>query len=101
MECLRIPIEDMEIPSVEIMKSILNTIDKATSERKPVYVHCWGGRGRTGTVAGCWLARHKRAAGAEILTLIHELRSNDPTRFQRSPETEKQRRMVGKWKAGQ
>ena len=25
---------------------------------EPVYVHCWGGIGRTGTVVGCWLVRH-------------------------------------------
>ena len=24
-----------------------------------VYVHCWGGVGRTGTVVGCWLVRHE------------------------------------------
>ena len=23
-----------------------------------VYLHCWGGVGRTGTIVGCWLARH-------------------------------------------
>ncbi|MFZ5949388.1 MAG: fused DSP-PTPase phosphatase/NAD kinase-like protein [Candidatus Rifleibacteriota bacterium] len=28
---------------------------------KPVYVHCWGGLGRTGVVVGCWSRRHGEA----------------------------------------
>ena len=31
-----------------------------------MYLHCWGGVGRTGTVVGCWLVRHGRT-GDEAL----------------------------------
>lgn len=101
VECLRMPVEDMEIPTYRAMKLILDTIDKAIEQGKSVYVHCWGGRGRTGTVVGCWLARHGRATGDEALALISELRRNDRTRFLPSPEAEVQRRMVRAWKIGQ
>jgi hypothetical protein len=35
----------------EIVEHIRNELDAG----KRVYVHCWGGKGRTGTVIGCWL----------------------------------------------
>jgi hypothetical protein len=35
----------------EIVDHIRNELDAG----KRVYVHCWGGKGRTGTVIGCWL----------------------------------------------
>jgi hypothetical protein len=98
--CRRIPIEDMEVPTQEVMESVLDAVDQAMEQEKPVYVHCWGGRGRTGTVVGCWLARHGRAAGDEALDLIRKLRTGSQTRFQPSPETEKQREMVRVWKTG-
>ena len=40
------------------MAGILDAIDAALDGGKTVYVHCWGGIGRTGTVVGCWLVRH-------------------------------------------
>lgn len=101
VECLRIPVRDVDVPSSIVMASILDNIDQAIAQGKPVYVHCWGGKGRTGTVVGCWLARQGRATGDEALALVSELRKNDPTRFQPSPETEKQRQMVRAWKIGQ
>lgn len=101
VDCLRIPVRDVDVPSSIVMASILNKIDRAIAQGKPVYVHCWGGKGRTGTVVGCWLARQGRATGDEALALVSELRKNDPSRFQPSPETEKQRQMVRAWKIGQ
>ena len=36
-----------------------------------VYVHCWGGIGRTGTTVGCWFVRHGRT-GDQALAEIAE-----------------------------
>jgi protein-tyrosine phosphatase len=47
---MRIPVRDVDIPSPDTMRSILDAIDSAIDRCQPVYVHCWGGRGRTGTV---------------------------------------------------
>ncbi len=52
VSCLRFPIADLNVPRVTDMMEILNTIMAGIESRKPVYVHCWGGIGRTGTVMG-------------------------------------------------
>jgi protein-tyrosine phosphatase len=99
--CLPIPVRDTGVPSAETMVEILDTIDASIARNRPVYVHCWGGKGRTGTVVGCWLARRGRATGNDALAAIQELRKNDPTRYEPSPENGLQRRMVRDWKPGQ
>ena len=54
----RHPIVDMSVPrSRKQMAAILDAIDAALNDGRAVYVHCWGGVGRTGTVVGCWLVR--------------------------------------------
>ena len=50
----RMSVPDMGIPTVEHMTAVLDHIDGEIQEARPVYVHCWGGIGRTGTVVGCW-----------------------------------------------
>ena len=99
--CHRMPIRDLGIPSREFMKQILDRIDGALGEDRPVYVHCWGGRGRTGTVVGCWLARHGIAEGESVLEKIKELRHTDAKANWPSPEMHDQIRMVLSWKKGQ
>jgi protein tyrosine/serine phosphatase len=101
VECVRIPVMDTSIPPITTMTRILDEIDSAIDRERPVYVHCWGGKGRTGTVVGCWLARHGKATGDQALAVIQELRKNDPTRYEPSPENETQRQMVREWKRGQ
>jgi len=49
---INMPIKDTWIPSRIEMCQILDHIDRSIQDDKPVYIHCWGGRGRTGTVAG-------------------------------------------------
>jgi protein-tyrosine phosphatase len=99
--CMRFPIRDMNAPSKEELTLILDKIDNSIADGKPVYVHCWGGKGRAGTVVGCWLARHGKATGNDALFMIQELRKNDPTRFEPSPESERQREIVRLWRAGE
>jgi len=78
VNCRRHPIRDGHVPPLERMIAILDDIDDAVSHGRPVYLHCWGGVGRTGTVVGCYLARHGLATGKECLERIRELRGNDP-----------------------
>jgi len=93
----RMPITDMDIPSKAHMKEILNLIDGAVSENIPVYVHCLGGFGRTGTVVGCWLVRHGIARGKAVIELIRKLRRNDTQSDWQSPQTDTQRRFIMEW----
>ena len=61
---LRFPIRDVSVPNdISEMSAILDCIDAEIERENLVYLHCWGGHGRTGTVVGCWLRRH--GLGAE------------------------------------
>jgi protein tyrosine/serine phosphatase len=53
----RMPIRDLDVPTVDEMHRILDLIDAELHRGRMVYVHCWGGVGRTGTVVGCYLVR--------------------------------------------
>ena len=56
-----------------------------------------GGIGRTGTVVGCYLARHGYASGQKVLELIKSLRKYTEDHTQPSPETWEQIDMVLSW----
>ena len=93
------PIVDMGTTTVPHMSRILDDIDAALEEDRTVYVHCWGGRGRTGTVVGCWLARHGLDEG-DALRRIARLRRDLGDAHSPSPETSAQCAMVTGWKRG-
>jgi protein-tyrosine phosphatase len=83
-------------------KQLIWEVSLNCSEKgQPVYIHCWGGRGRTGTVVGCWLIRHGIAEEKTVLEKISELRRFDPRAHFPSPEMPGQIRMVLSWKKGQ
>lgn len=95
----QMPVKDFAIPRQEWMTEILDTIDAALGDGKNIYLHCLGGKGRTGTVVGCYLVRHG-LTGEEALKKIDELRSGIAGAGGRSPETDEQRRMVLEWIKG-
>ncbi|HPS30676.1 MAG TPA: hypothetical protein PLZ43_10505 [bacterium] len=100
----RFSIPDRGTPSIELMTEILNEIDLLRSKNIPLYIHCWGGIGRTGTVAGCYLMRHgitdRRAVLDEIFMLRKAYIDQAYLSF-RSPETEAQEQFILEWKKGQ
>jgi protein-tyrosine phosphatase len=81
----RFPIVDLDVPTVPRMREILTEITRALDQESPVYVHCWGGIGRTGTVIGCWLVEGGQI-GSKALLQLDAMRKH-PTR-QRSPSPE-------------
>ncbi len=96
------PITDFSIPEINQMISILDKIDELLSNNENVYVHCWGGNGRTGTVIGCWLRRHN-ISGEDALDKIMEWRSKTlfgSDFYSESPETEEQKEFVRNWENG-
>ena len=96
---IRFGIPDLCIPSdPSLTRRVLDTIRDEIAKGRPVYVHCWGGIGRTGTMIGCWLVE-QGMSGPEALERIAELRKELPDGFRRSPETEEQRRYVCEWTA--
>lgn len=94
---LRHQIPDHGIPSVPEMRAILDHIDNSLKDNAPVYVHCWGGKGRTGTVVSCHLARHGIAKGDQALNMITHLRRNAPKPHEPAPENERQCGFVREW----
>lgn len=93
------PIVDMSTTTIPHMTRILDDVDAALAAGEGVYVHCWGGIGRTGTVVGCWLVRHGLDDGDPIRR-IAELRQLVLDSFMPSPQTTAQRQMVTGWKRG-
>ena len=96
----RTPIRDQGVPSAQTMRGIVDLIDGALGRDQMAYVHCWGGKGRTGTVVGCYLARHGIAVGEEALQRIQWLRRNDAKAHEASPENSLQCEMVRQWPQG-
>lgn len=92
------PIPDMGVTTPARLATMLDEIDAALAQEQVVYVHCYGGIGRTGTVVGCWLVRHGQT-GEQSLATIAERRRHTPDGWRRSPETEAQTRMVLTWPA--
>ena len=96
---VRRPIRDVSVPrSPDVMRAILDTIDSALGDGGKVYVHCFGGIGRTGTVVGCHLVR-RGITGDEALARVAELWKSVekyPGR-PRSPETDEQADYVRSW----
>jgi hypothetical protein len=98
VRCERFPIRDLSIPTKDSMRSILDDIDRSLRQQQAVYVHCWGGVGRTGTVIGCWLLRHGLTDKENVFKTIQELRQQDKHRGDRaSPETAAQESFVREW----
>lgn len=93
------PIVDMSTTTIPHMTRILDDVDSALDAGERVYVHCWGGIGRTGTVVGCWLVRHG-LDGGDPIRRIAELRRRVLDSFMPSPQTTAQRQMVTGWKQG-
>jgi hypothetical protein len=95
----RMPIRDMGTTTTARYRATLNLVDDALSADERVYVHCYGGVGRTGTVVGCWLVRHA-LDGGDPLGRLAELRRGTAGAWMPSPQTAAQCRVVLDWDRG-
>jgi protein-tyrosine phosphatase len=97
----RMTIQDKGLPAHEKMVVLLDGLDAALASGHTVYLHCWGGIGRTGTTVGCWLVRHGLTGGQALIRLNELYRTADQSHiFPRSPETDAQVKFILDWVEG-
>ena len=98
---VRRDIADNGVTSRDEMIATLDVIDHHLRDGCNVYVHCWGGSGRTGTVVGCWLRRHGYAQSGEVIDLLRRLRAEGDRKGGTSrPPSRGRSRMVLEWPYG-
>lgn len=95
----RFAIGDLGLPTPELMRTILDTIDSELQAGQKIYLHCWGGIGRTGTTVGCYLVRRGKTGEEALRQLAEWWRTVPKSRVhQRSPETRDQAEFIRNWK---
>ena len=95
---LRYHIGDFGVPTPKLMNSILNELEVRLRAGRKIYLHCWGGVGRTGTTVGCYLVRQGKTGDEALNQLATWWRSVPKSIFHRhSPETREQMRFVRTW----
>jgi hypothetical protein len=93
---LRLPVPDYATPTQAEMRHIQDLLRADLAAGQIIYLHCYGGVGRTGTVVGCFL-RESGLDGQAALAEIARLRRKLSNHWAPSPETESQRRMIENW----
>jgi Polymorphic toxin system, DSP-PTPase phosphatase len=93
----RLAVHDFGVPSEAEMRAMLDVVEGELGRGETVYLHCWGGVGRTGTLVACWLVRHGLGAD-EALARLGELRAHCAKAERRSPETDAQHAFVRGWR---
>lgn len=92
-------IRDAGVPTRADMAITQNLICDKVAEGKRVYIHCWGGVGRTGTTVGCYLAG--QGLGGEVALAktqsLFETCAKAKVKPRVSPENEAQRNFVLDW----
>ena len=100
---VRRPVADHGVPQLrERMREILETLRGALAGEAGVYLHCRAGIGRTGMVAGCFLAE-RGYAGEAALDELNRLWAASPrsASWPTVPETDEQADYVRGWSAAQ
>jgi hypothetical protein len=95
----RLNIQDRGLPSQVQMITLLDAIQTALAAGRKLYLHCWGGIGRTGVTVGCWLVRQGMTGGQALIRLNELYRTAEQSHhFPQSPETVAQVKFVLEWK---
>jgi predicted protein tyrosine phosphatase len=98
VEHYRFPIGDFGLPTPQQMNSILDTLDQSLQAGRKIYLHCWGGIGRTGTTVGCYLVRQGKTGEEALDQLSAWWRGVPKSRYHpHSPETPEQMEFIRTW----
>jgi len=88
------PIVDLGVPSETALKSLVDDLQARVEAGEKLYIHCWGGRGRAGTVGACLLAKMYGLSADEALERIQRAFDTRKDSERRSPETDEQHALV-------
>jgi protein-tyrosine phosphatase len=78
-------IEDFEAPSMSVLDAIVDTVLESVNNKQPIYIHCRGGYGRTGTILAALLMKKRDYEPTQALYFV---RSYYSRRAVESPEQE-------------
>lgn len=94
----RFPIGDFGLPKPEQMNKILDKLEEDLGAGRKVYLHCWGGIGRTGTTVGCYLVRRGKTGEEALDQLSAWWRGVPKSQYHlQSPETQEQVNFIRTW----
>lgn len=94
----RFPIGDFGLPTPNLMNAILDRIEERLEARRRIYLHCWGGIGRTGMTVGCYLVRQGKTANEALDQLSTWWRTVPKSQHHpHSPETPEQVDFIRTW----
>lgn len=88
----RFPIRDVSVPSeckgvYELMK-YLDTV--RSNPNNKIYIHCWGGVGRTGLIVGCYYVYRGETYKQALAHLRESFKQCPKSERRRTPETQEQ-----------
>ncbi|CAB9515321.1 expressed unknown protein [Seminavis robusta] len=105
LQFLHCPIEDLNVPESQeplqqLLLDLLNFL-LTPHNKKAIYLHCWGGRGRAGLVGSCLLSLlYPSLSPTDILRIMQTAYASRlghdtmPSVLSRSPQTDVQRAFV-------
>ena len=88
------------LPPALRLAALLEDLAARLARGERLYVHCWGGRGRAGTVGACLLAGMYGVGASEALERVDRAFSTRQDGANRSPETPEQQQFVRDFIAG-
>jgi hypothetical protein len=91
----RLPIFDGQAPTREQAQAGVEIIDQhLLGGSGLLYIHCMAGRGRTGTLVGCWLVARRQVPLSDVEARLRGMRRRE---FEPCPETEEQIQLIAKF----
>lgn len=94
---IRFPIRDRHTPeSIDQVHNLLSRLKEIKKNDGFIYIHCWGGVGRTGTILGCLIADFLDIKDLnEVLKILRRNFSKMPkASYRKTPENKYQIRFI-------